>query len=64
MFDVDHSTFPPSCLPSDLDSTDLIDITELRHAWRVFMEPNGRIHDGAVYFEQMQALILGQQGVV
>lgn len=58
MYEVDHSTMPPSCLPTHLDRSSLVDITKLSDSWRVYLDTRtGQTHDGAVYAEEMRRLI-------
>ena len=54
-YTVDRSEYPPSCLPSDLEADNLIDITAHGDSWRKYLEPaTGKIHDGAEYYAEMQ----------
>lgn len=57
MYTVDRSTMPPSCLPTHLDRSNLIDITHVDDAWRRYLDTQtGTTHDGAVYAEKMRRL--------
>lgn len=52
-FDVDHSTMPPSCLPTDLDRSNLMDITRLGDSWKRYVDTKtGETHDGSVYIAE------------
>ena len=58
LYVIDHSLCPPSILPTGLDRFRLIDITEIHHAWRVYVDPeSGRVHNGADYACQLAALL-------
>lgn len=50
-FTVEHDgSGLPICLPSNLDRSNLVDITRLGDAYRRYLDTtNGRIHDGAEY---------------
>lgn len=49
-YTIDRSVIPPSCLPSDLDQTNLVDITQVNDSWRKYLDVStGRIYDGAFY---------------
>lgn len=42
-------------LPAGLEPHQLVDVTEMRHQFRVFIDPNtGAVHDGNVYHRQQQ----------
>lgn len=52
---IDHSEFPPSCLPSYVSRGSLIDITRVGDLWRRYLDPySGQEHDGAVYAAEAQ----------
>lgn len=55
LFEIDYSTAPPSCLPTSIDRSGLIDITAIGDQWRKYIDPStGRVHDGAKYFARAQ----------
>ena len=55
LFEINYSTMPPSCLPTSIDQSGLIDITAIGDPWRRYLEPStGRVHDGAEYFARAQ----------
>ena len=48
---------PPSFLPTALDKSRLVDVTQPYHAFRVYLDMRtGDTHDGAVYFQRAQEL--------
>jgi hypothetical protein len=54
-FVVDLSTMPPSCLPSHINSSDLIEVTRIGDQWKRYFDPKtGQEHDGALYAWQMR----------
>lgn len=56
-YTVDHSTMPPSCLPTRIDVRTLVDITRLGDSWRRYLDTQtGETHDGAVYAAELQRL--------
>lgn len=40
----------PTFLPTGIDRTGWIDITKITDRFRVFLAPNGKVHDGAAYY--------------
>jgi len=53
LFEVDRSRCPPSCFPTSLDKTSLVDITAVGDTWRKYMDKEtGKVHDGAEYYRQ------------
>lgn len=53
---MDYSTTPPTCLPKDVFSGELVDITAVGDSYRVFLDPQtGVTHDGAEYAEMARA---------
>ena len=60
LYTVDHSTMPPSCLPTNLDRSTLVDITCLGDSWRRYLDTQtGKTHDGAVYAAELQRMAQG-----
>jgi hypothetical protein len=60
LYEVDHSTMPPSCLPTRLDRSNLVDITCIGDSWRRYLDTQtGETHDGAVYAAELQRLAEG-----
>lgn len=52
-YTIDNTQFPPSCLPTSLNTQHLIDITAVGDMWRRYMDiSNGKIHDGAKYYAE------------
>jgi hypothetical protein len=44
-----------SCLPSDLDTSSLLDITTASDSFSKYVDKNtGQIHDSAVYYKQLR----------
>jgi hypothetical protein len=61
LYTIDVSTTPPSCLPTNLDYSNLVDVTRLCDPWRRYLDTQtGRVHDGLVYAEAFQQLIQDQ----
>lgn len=57
LYEVDHGMEPPSCLPTDLDRCNLVDITRVSDSWRRYLDSKtGQTHDGAVYAAEWQML--------
>jgi hypothetical protein len=57
LYTVDLSTMPPSCLPTDLDGSNLVDITRMGDPWRRYLDTHtGKTHDGAEYWAHAQIL--------
>ena len=57
LYTVDHSTMPPSCLPTHLDRSNLVDITQVFDSWRRYLDKRtGETHDGAVYAAELRRL--------
>ena len=55
VFEIDRTESPPSCLPADLDKTNLIDATRVSDEWRRYYDTEtGELHDGAAYYKQAQ----------
>jgi hypothetical protein len=51
IYEINNSEFPPSCLPTSLDKSNLIDITCIGDQWRKYLDTsNGKVHDGAEYY--------------
>ena len=49
---LNYTRTPPSCLPSNLDEANLVDITQVQDSWRKYLDTStGRIHDGGVYYK-------------
>ena len=54
----DNRTDPPSCLPSDLDVNNLIDMTLPDDRLKVYLDrTTGVIHNGERYAAEMRKLI-------
>jgi len=54
-FEINRTESPPSCLPADLDKTNLIDATRVSDEWRRYYDTEtGELHDGAAYYKQAQ----------
>lgn len=50
---MDQSESPPSFLPNNVDTSNLIDITGIGDSFRRYLNPNtGEIHDGAEYYKR------------
>jgi|DEB19_MinimDraft_2_1074335.scaffolds.fasta_scaffold185220_1 hypothetical protein len=59
-YTVDHSTMPPSCLPTHLDRSNLHDVTRLGDSWRRYFDAStGDTHDGSRYAAAMRAEMRG-----
>jgi hypothetical protein len=57
IFFVDHSTMPPTCLPTDVNTSNLMDVTGIGDEWKRYIDTQtGKVHDGAVYAKQMRRL--------
>lgn len=51
-YTIDISKKPPSCLPSGLDISYLVDITLVTSLWRAYRDSETkRVHDGAHYYQ-------------
>lgn len=49
-----------TCLPADLDTAALTDITRLGQRWKVYFDENtGKSHDGAKYWDSLLKVIGG-----
>lgn len=60
-FILDNSVSPPICLPADLRMSDLMDVTSIEDTFRRYEDmQTGKVHDGAVYYEHLQRMELGQ----
>ena len=56
-FVMDNQT-PPACLPVELDTSDLLDITADGDRWRKYFDPvTGTTHDCADYYDQALELM-------
>ncbi|MGZ8220377.1 MAG: hypothetical protein ACXWT0_01885 [Methylobacter sp.] len=56
-YEIDRSTVPPSCLPADLDKSNLVNITCLGDSWQKYMDKStGKVHDGAEYCAELNEL--------
>lgn len=54
LFDVCHEGHYVSVLPTGVDSSNLIDMTEIGSRFRTYINPRtGEIHDCAVYHQQL-----------
>ncbi len=54
-FTIDYSQNPPSCLPTDLDTGGLIDITRIGDGWRRYLDPRtNKEHICADHFLELQ----------
>ena len=52
-YTMDNTIDPPSFLPTDLDTSILLDITRIGDEWRRYIHPHtGKIHDCAEYVKQ------------
>ncbi len=50
LYEEDHGTVPPICLPKGLDRSNFVDITRIGDSWRRYLDTQtGKMHDGAVY---------------
>lgn len=57
IIEIDRSESPPSCLPSWLDKSNLVDITIVGDAFRKYFDPKtGSIHDGVEYYERAKKM--------
>ena len=55
-FYVNTDVVPPICLPEDVETGDLVDVTMVSDTWRKFWDVGtGRVYDGKVYHEQLLA---------
>ena len=60
LYTVDHSTMPPTCLPTRLDRSNLVDVTRISDSWSRWLDTQtGEMHDGAVYAAQAQRMAQG-----
>lgn len=56
-FVFDCSQTPPVFLPRELIGANLVDITQMSHRFRVYLDTKtGKIHDGAEYARQAMEL--------
>lgn len=56
-FEIDRSMDPPSCLPTDLDTSNLIDITRFGDSWRKYLDVmTNKVHDGVEYYKLMREM--------
>ena len=51
MYIINKTKFPYSCLPENIDETELIDITPVNSVWRKYQDPKtDKIHDCEEYY--------------
>ena len=51
---------PPTCLPTRLDRSNLVDVTRISDSWSRWLDTQtGEMHDGAVYAAQAQRMAQG-----
>lgn len=55
LYEIDRSIFPPACLPTGIDKSNLVDVTRIGDQWRKYLDTStDKLHDCAKYFAESQ----------
>lgn len=52
-YEINNSGYVKTCFPEGLDTSDFIDVTDIRSPWAKFLDPKtGKIHNCEDYYKQ------------
>ena len=64
LYEIDLSLDPPSCLPSGIDMSSLIDVTQIQDRWKRYMDTKTKkLHICAEYYAKMQRELRTETGI-